>query len=311
MENTNEMQVTFDSRSSNEAFARVTVAAFMTSLNPTVEEVSDVKTAVSEAVTNAIIHGYENEIHKITIRCRTEGKTLYLEVEDYGRGIEDVQQAMEPLFTTKPDLDRSGMGFSFMEAFMDRLEVVSTPGEQIKKIPLMTFQNTDQKQESRAAISVLGVIKKIHGEIPDLEIQNVGEIDFIITYKKEKDAGKLMHLLKIVFVVLISFFGAAFSAMAFNNDVDTVTMFGQIYQLVTGRTSDGFTILEITYSIGLIVGILIFFNHFGKSKVSVDPTPLEVEMRLYENDIQTTLIENYSRNSGNKEDSSNGKGSKG
>ena len=183
--------------------------------------------------------------------------------------------------------------------------------EQIKKIPLMTFQNTDQKQESRAAISVLGVIKKIHGEIPDLEIQNVGEIDFIITYKKEKDAGKLMHLLKIVFVVLISFFGAAFSAMAFNTDVDTVTMFGQIYQLVTGRTSDGFTILEITYSIGLIVGILIFFNHFGKSKVSVDPTPLEVEMRLYENDIQTTLIENYSRNSGNREDSSNGKGSKG
>ena len=123
------MQVTFDSRSSNEAFARVTVAAFMTSLNPTVEEVSDVKTAVSEAVTNAIIHGYENEIHKITIRCRTEGKTLYLEVEDYGRGIEDVQQAMEPLFTTKPELDRSGMGFSFMEAFMDDLEVISAPGK--------------------------------------------------------------------------------------------------------------------------------------------------------------------------------------
>lgn len=182
--------------------------------------------------------------------------------------------------------------------------------ERIKKIPLITFQSTDQKQESRAAISVLGVIKKIHGEIPDLEIQNVGEIDFIVTYKKEKDAGKFMHFFKTVFVVLISFFGAAFSAMAFNNDVDTVTMFGQIYQLVTGRTSDGFTILEITYSIGLIVGILIFFNHFGKSKVSVDPTPLEVEMRLYENDIQTTLIENYSRNSGNKEDSSNGKGSK-
>ena len=183
--------------------------------------------------------------------------------------------------------------------------------EQIKKNPAYDISEHGSKAGERAAISVLGVIKKIHGEIPDLEIQNVGEIDFIITYKKEKDAGKLMHLLKIVFVVLISFFGAAFSAMAFNNDVDTVTMFGQIYQLVTGRTSDGFTILEITYSIGLIVGILIFFNHFGKSKVSVDPTPLEVEMRLYENDIQTTLIENYSRNSGNKEDSSNGKGSKG
>ncbi|MGF0034245.1 anti-sigma F factor [Bariatricus sp. SGI.154] len=129
MEHTNEMQLIFDSRSSNESFARVTVAAFMTALNPTVEEVSDVKTAVSEAVTNAIIHGYENEVHNIWIHCRTEGKTLYLEIRDEGRGIEDVSQAMEPLFTTKPELDRSGMGFSFMEAFMDHLEVISAPGE--------------------------------------------------------------------------------------------------------------------------------------------------------------------------------------
>lgn len=129
MEHTNEMQLIFDSRSSNESFARVTVAAFMTSLNPTVEEVSDVKTAVSEAVTNAIIHGYEGEVHNIRIHCRTEEKTLYLEISDEGRGIEDVKQAMEPLFTTKPELDRSGMGFSFMEAFMDSLEVISVPGE--------------------------------------------------------------------------------------------------------------------------------------------------------------------------------------
>ena len=129
MENTNEMQLIFDSRSSNESFARVTVAAFMTSLNPTVEEVSDVKTAVSEAVTNAIIHGYENEIHNIYIRCRTEEKTLYLEIEDKGKGIPDVKRAMEPLFTTKPEMDRSGMGFSFMEAFMDHLEVDSEPGK--------------------------------------------------------------------------------------------------------------------------------------------------------------------------------------
>ena len=129
MENTNEMQLIFDSRSSNESFARVAVAAFMTALNPTVEEVSDVKTAVSEAVTNAVIHGYENEVKSIYIRFRTEGKTLYLEIEDKGKGIEDVKQAMEPLFTTKPELDRSGMGFSFMEAFMDRLEVTSVPGQ--------------------------------------------------------------------------------------------------------------------------------------------------------------------------------------
>ncbi len=129
MENTNEMQLTFDSRSSNESFARVAVAAFMTALNPTVEEVSDVKTAVSEAVTNAIIHGYQGEVHNIYIRCRTQGRALTIEIEDKGTGIEDVQAAMEPLFTTKPDMDRSGMGFSFMEAFMDELEVESEPGK--------------------------------------------------------------------------------------------------------------------------------------------------------------------------------------
>ena len=92
MDHTNEMQLIFDSRSSNESFARVTVAAFMTSLNPTVEEVSDVKTAVSEAVTNAIIHGYEGEVHNICIRCRTKEQTLFVEIEDFGKGIEDVER---------------------------------------------------------------------------------------------------------------------------------------------------------------------------------------------------------------------------
>lgn len=129
MRNTNEMELIFDSYSSNEGFARVAAAAFMTQLNPTLEEVEDVKTAISEAVTNAVIHGYENEIHKIYIRCRVQNQTLYIEVEDKGRGIENIEQAMEPLFTTKPELDRSGMGFSFMEAFMDEVSVESEPGE--------------------------------------------------------------------------------------------------------------------------------------------------------------------------------------
>ena len=128
MKNTNEMELTFDSRSSNESFARVTVAAFMTSLNPTIEEVADVKTAVSEAVTNAIIHGYDQEVHKIYIRARTEEKTLYLEIKDTGRGMEDIEKAMEPLFTTRKDLERSGMGFVFMEAFMDEIHVESRVG---------------------------------------------------------------------------------------------------------------------------------------------------------------------------------------
>ena len=125
----NHVTVTFDAISANEAFARMVVTAFLAGGNATLEEITDVKTAVSEAVTNAIIHGYENEVHNICIRCRTEDKTLYLEISDEGKGIEDVQQAMEPMFTTKPELDRSGMGFSFMEAFMDHLEVVSAPGK--------------------------------------------------------------------------------------------------------------------------------------------------------------------------------------
>ena len=129
MKNTNEMELVFDSRPVNEGFARVSVAAFMKQLNPTLEEVSDVKTAVSEAVTNALIHGYDGKVKKIMIRCWIEGQTLYVEIRDEGKGIENVEKAMEPLFTTRPELDRSGMGFAFMEAFMDNVYVESELGK--------------------------------------------------------------------------------------------------------------------------------------------------------------------------------------
>ncbi|MEE1087327.1 MAG: anti-sigma F factor, partial [Schaedlerella sp.] len=116
MRNTNEMEVIFDSCSANERFARVAVAAFLTQLNPTVEEVSDVKTAVSEAVTNSIIHGYDNKIQKISVKCQIMDRTFCVIIKDEGCGIANVEAAMMPMFTTKPDQDRSGMGFSFMEA---------------------------------------------------------------------------------------------------------------------------------------------------------------------------------------------------
>ncbi len=143
----NEMILRFDARSENEAFARVTVAAFVSALNPTLEELSDIKTAVSEAVTNAIIHGYEiygveeeellaeriadglAVMPQVILHGRIEGDVLDLVIRDEGCGIANVEQAMEPLYTTKPDLDRSGMGFSFMEAFMDDLEVESVVGQ--------------------------------------------------------------------------------------------------------------------------------------------------------------------------------------
>lgn len=129
MGNTNEMTIIFDSRPVNEGLARVAVAAFCTQLNPTLEEVADIKTAVSEAVTNCIIHGYEGEVHKIRVDCRLDGETLLVDVTDEGVGIPDVEKAMEPLYTTKPEKDRSGMGFTFMEAFMDEILVESALGK--------------------------------------------------------------------------------------------------------------------------------------------------------------------------------------
>ena len=127
-----EMRLEFDSIPANEAFARVVVAAFLTRLNPTMEEVADIKTAVSEAVTNAIIHGYQQEVHKIIIEAIVEKDTLEVCVQDFGVGIADIEKAMEPLYTSRRDLERSGMGFVFMEAFMDTVKVTSKLGEGTK-----------------------------------------------------------------------------------------------------------------------------------------------------------------------------------
>ena len=124
----NEMTLAFDSISENEEFARVTVAAFASQLNPTLEEVADIRTAVSEAVTNAIIHGYPEGIHTIVLRVRMENQQLEVWVIDEGVGIADISRAMEPRYTSRPDLERSGMGFMFMEAFMDEVKVESSPG---------------------------------------------------------------------------------------------------------------------------------------------------------------------------------------
>ena len=121
------MRLTFDSRSENEEFARVVVAVFATRMNPTLEEIDDIKTAVSEAVTNAVIHGYQNREGTILIEASVEENVLSVTVSDDGIGISNIEKAMEPMFSTLPE-ERSGMGFSFMEAFMDRVEVISSPG---------------------------------------------------------------------------------------------------------------------------------------------------------------------------------------
>jgi len=120
-----EVMITMDSRSENEAFARIAVAAFIAPLNPTLEELNDIKTAVSEAVTNAIIHGYADSNGKISLTCKILDRQIIIEIKDYGFGIEDIQKAMKPLYTSKPDMERSGIGFTVMENFMDEIFVDS------------------------------------------------------------------------------------------------------------------------------------------------------------------------------------------
>lgn len=126
------MRLEFLSKSTNESFARVVVAAFASQLDPTIEELSDIKTAVSEAVTNAIIHGYEYSEGIVIVESTIQGNRIEIIVEDKGKGIDDVQKAMEPFYTSKPDLERSGMGFTVMETFMDELMVESQLGNGTK-----------------------------------------------------------------------------------------------------------------------------------------------------------------------------------
>ena len=141
----NHMQVIFDAKSVNESLARMVVTAFMTDMNQTLEQISDVKTAVSEAVTNAIIHGYENKEDSVELCCDRDGQQLIVTVEDHGVGIVDIEQARNPFYTTKPELERSGMGFTFMEAFMDKVEVCSQLGVGTKVVMWKYIERNSEK----------------------------------------------------------------------------------------------------------------------------------------------------------------------
>ena len=148
----NEMKLEFLSKSNNEAFARITVAAFASQLDPTIEELSDIKTAVSEAVTNAIIHGYEDREGIVKIECKMYAGSIQIEISDTGKGIENTHRAREPLYTSKPNLERSGMGFTIMESFMDDVKIESIVGlgtkvtlkKLIKKTENLQLQSTYQ-----------------------------------------------------------------------------------------------------------------------------------------------------------------------
>ena len=143
----NEMKFEFISKSSNEAFARIAVAAFASQLDPTIEELADIKTAVSEAVTNSIIHGYDKKQGVVKISAWLKSNEIIIEISDKGKGIENVEIAKEPLYTTKPNLERSGMGFTIMESFMDKMEVESVVGLGTKITMSKLIKPKEDKEE--------------------------------------------------------------------------------------------------------------------------------------------------------------------
>jgi stage V sporulation protein AA len=151
------------------------------------------------------------------------------------------------------------------------------------------------KGKTVVVFSILKVIEQIHAIAPEITVVNLGETDFIVELIPKKQQKKWIELIKLVLVGLLTFFGAAFTIMAFNNDISISGVFERFYNQVLGADKPAVTEIEICYSIGLAVGIMVFFNHIGKKKITMDPTPIQVELRKYESDVADTLIENASR----------------
>ena len=156
----NEMKIEFLSKSKNEAFARIAVAAFIAQLDPTVEEVADIKTAVSEAVTNSIIHGYEECLGIVKLVCKIRENEIFIEISDSGKGIENVEIAKQPLYTTKSNLERSGMGFTIMESFMDDVQVESVLGLGTKVTMRKAIKSSNKKDEFAFSMSNQSTVTK-------------------------------------------------------------------------------------------------------------------------------------------------------
>ena len=168
---------------------------------------------------------------------------------------------------------------------------------QIKQIPIYNFEGSINGQEKHKTVSmsILKIIQLIHEICAGVIVVNEGETDFVIEYQKLKQENGVLDKVKTVVLCVIVFFGSAFSIMAFNNDVSIPELFDQFYYQVMGVEASGINALEVSYCIGLTLGIMVFFNHVGNKKITADPTPLQVEMRKYENDLDMTFIENASR----------------
>ena len=167
---------------------------------------------------------------------------------------------------------------------------------QLKQMKIYSFSTAkDVSNEQEQVFSVMKIIQMIQQEYPDVEVVNLGEADFVLEFRKNGEPPKWLEICKTIVLSIIVFFGASFTIMAFNNDIAVVDVFAKLYRQVIGEKSSGFTELEICYSIGLAIGVLMFFNHFGRKTITHDPTPIQVEMRKYEKDVDDTFIENAGR----------------
>lgn len=165
----------------------------------------------------------------------------------------------------------------------------------IKPIKLLTDESNGK---NRYIISIMKIVELVDENFQNVEVQNFGDTECVVEFKKAKTGKNYLEIFKTVMICFVLFFGVGFSIMSFNNDVSVDDMFKQISELFTGSRTEGRKILEYCYSIGLGIGIMIFYNHFGAKKLSKDPTPIEVEMRKYEKDINQTLIDGHNRQDG-------------
>ena len=161
-----------------------------------------------------------------------------------------------------------------------------------KAMKIYNFRDT---KPQRQVVSVMKIIESLQKLYPELTVENLGETDIIMERVRVKREKGPAQWLKIAFVCLICFFGTAFTIMAFHNDIGINKVFMKVYEMIAGEASDGFTILEVAYSIGLAIGIIVFFNHIGGRRITKDPTPIEVEMRIYEDDVNNALVETADR----------------
>ena len=174
-------------------------------------------------------------------------------------------------------------------------KLICTDETILSKAKTINLHHFQEGASQRQVISILKVIEEVNKLFPNVTVENLGETDILIEHINVNKHKGLVQWVKLAFVAAISFFGTGFTIMAFHNDISINKIFSKVYELVMGYPADGYSILEVSYSIGLAIGIILFFNHIGGRRITKDPTPIEVEMRIYETDVNKALIETADR----------------